>query len=290
MSLVNVLIIFATASISTAIALWYLNKTLIGTSENPRSDPSDEISFLFKGETLQHASEAGLRIERFGGVGSEWAALRARLAQRFPSFPAEPTKNKNTVTISSQSDTDLAKLEIRQIDDATHVQIIDQKTLPLEAQHKIRSLEAEVMVTSLAGTTAPYPIWQIDKACEVFWHNNAYEHLYQRIFEKDPSVIQPLFDIEAQTSNPLQSRRTSISSAIDENNFGTTFLVLNRTSALFVMRLISTPSLMRKLPNAILFKLLPKPLRTCRLDWQFLTEMDSWLCSILHLLIYQNYR
>ena len=186
MSLVNVLIIFATASISTAIALWYLNKTLIGTSENPRSDPSDEISFLFKGETLQHASEAGLRIERFGGVGSEWAALRARLAQRFPSFPAEPTKNKNTVTISSQSDTDLAKLEIRQIDDATHVQIIDQKTLPLEAQHKIRSLEAEVMVTSFAGTTAPYPIWQIDKAGEVCWHNNAYGRLYQRIFEKDP--------------------------------------------------------------------------------------------------------
>ena len=137
MSLVNVLIIFATASISTAIALWYLNKTLVGTSESPRSDPSDEVSFLFKGEALQHASEAGLRIERFGGEGSEWAALRARLAQRFPSFPAEPTKNKNTVTISSQSDTDLAKLEIRQIDDATHVQIIDQKTLPLEAQHKI---------------------------------------------------------------------------------------------------------------------------------------------------------
>jgi PAS domain-containing protein len=88
--------------------------------------------------------------------------------------------------------------------------------LPLEAQQKIRSLEAEVMVTSLAGTTAPYPIWQIDKAGEVCWHNNAYGHLYQRIFEKDPSVIQPLFDIEAQTSNPLQSRRTSISSAIDE--------------------------------------------------------------------------
>lgn len=216
MSLVNVLIIFATASISTAIALWYLNKTLIGTSENPRSDPSDEISFLFKGETLQHASEAGPRIERFGGVGSEWAALRARLAQRFPSFPAEPTKNKNTVTISSQSDTDLAKLEIRQIDDATHVQIIDQKTLPLEAQHKIRSLEAEVMVTSFAGTTAPYPIWQIDKAGEVCWHNNAYGHLYQRIFEKAASAVQPLFDIETQTSDPLQSRRISISSGIDE--------------------------------------------------------------------------
>jgi len=89
-----------------------MNKALIRTSENPRSDPSDEVSFLFKGEALQHASEAGLRIERFGGVGSDWAALRARLTQQFPSFPAEPTKNKNTIMMSSQNDTDLAKLEI----------------------------------------------------------------------------------------------------------------------------------------------------------------------------------
>lgn len=118
--------------------------------------------------------------------------------------------------MSSPSDTDLAKLEIQQIDDATHVQIIDQKTLLLVAQHKTRSLEAEMMVTSFAGNTATYPIWQIDKVGEVCWHNNVYGRLYQRIFEKAPSAVWPLFDIETQTSDPLQSRRISIFSGIDE--------------------------------------------------------------------------
>ena len=215
MTLFEILIVVVSALLSTLLGLLYFGKPTKNDLENLQSYSSADISLLFKEETLQHASTAGFRLAQFIGEVSDWAALRISLAHRFPSFPSRPSDNANTVVIPSQHDTDIAKLEIRKIDDATHVQIIDQETLPLDVQHKIKSLEAEVMVTGFAGTTAPHPIWQVKRDGTIGWYNTAYETLYKIVFDKEPHADQPLFDIEAQSTDPLRSNRTSVSSGPD---------------------------------------------------------------------------
>ena len=90
-----------------------------------QSYSSADISLLFKEQTVQHASTAGFRFAKFNGKVSYWAALCISIAHRFPSFSSRPSNNAKTVVITSQHDTDITKLEIHKIDDATHVQIID---------------------------------------------------------------------------------------------------------------------------------------------------------------------
>lgn len=105
---------------------------------------------------------------------SDCGMLRASLAARFPSFPLQPTDNSNIVVIQALHSADIAKLEISKIDDCTHIQIIDQETLTLNVQHKIKSLEADALITDFEGSTAPHPIWQVNSDGTVGWYNTAY--------------------------------------------------------------------------------------------------------------------
>jgi hypothetical protein len=52
----------------------------------------------------------------------------------------------------------------------------------LDVQHEIKSLEAEVMVTGFASTTAPHPIWKVKRGGTIGWYNTAYETLYKNSF------------------------------------------------------------------------------------------------------------
>lgn len=215
MSLPDLLFILVAALACSTAGLYIFSRAKVPASPYISSTSEADISLLFKGERLQHATAAGFKLADFNEDENDWAALRASLAARFPSFPFQPSDNTNTVVIQAHHSADIAKLEIRKIDDCTHIQIIDQETLPLDVQHKIKSLEAEALITGFAGSTAPHPIWQINSDGTVGWYNTAYQALYQTVFGEDPKKDQPLFVIPDPSANPLGSKRISVTSAND---------------------------------------------------------------------------
>lgn len=218
MSLPDFLVILVTALSVSSLGLYFFGKTQSEEADCPDEVGTSDISLLFKGESLQHASAAGLKLANFNQQVNDWAELRANLSPRFPGFPAHPWDTQNTTILDAKNATDVAKLEIRKIDDSTHIQIIDQETLPLDVQHKIKTLEAEVLDNSFASSTAPHPIWKLDSNKTVVWHNPAYEELYQTVFSSVPQKDKPLFEVAGVAKNPLGSKRASVKSAEDDKN------------------------------------------------------------------------
>lgn len=215
MSLLDLLIVLVAAVTCSTVGLFFFSKSATPKVPCPEDSSDSEISLLFKGERLQHASAAGFKLANFNDDASDWTVLRESLIARFPSFPLQPTDNSNTVVIQALHTADIAILEIRKIDDCTHIQIIDQETLPLEVQNQIKSLEAKALINGFAGSTAPHPIWQLDTTGAVGWYNTAYESLYMTVFGEAPQKDKPLFDVANTTANPLGSRRTSVKSPKD---------------------------------------------------------------------------
>lgn len=216
MSFPDIITILMAALVCTTAGLYFFSRPPKRAAALSCSEVSNEISLLFKDERLQHASAAGFKLAKFNDDTSDWTVLRSSLAGRFPDFPIQPTDNSNTVVIQASHDSDIARLEIRKIDDCTHIQIVDQETLPLDVQHKIKSLEAEVLITGFAGSTAPNPIWQVDFNGSVCWYNASYKTLYHKVFSETPKRDKPLFDTTAQSGNPLVSTRASVTSAKDK--------------------------------------------------------------------------
>ena len=223
MSFPDILVILVAALVCTTTGLFFFTKDNAPARPHSSDAPGADISLLFKGERLQHASAAGFKLADFnnderkdsapGGHISDWAILRASLVARFPGFPLQPSDNSNTVVIQALHTADIAKLEIRKMDDCTHIQIIDQETLPLDVQHKIKSLEAEALITGFAGSTAPHPIWEVDGSGAIGWYNTAYKSLYKTVFEDVPDKNTPLFGIPGTSTNPINGTRVSVTSA-----------------------------------------------------------------------------
>ena len=216
MSLPDFLVVLLSALSCSILGLFFFSKAPKVKLNCPDQVGAADISLLFKGEALQHASVAGLKLANFSHHANDWAELHASLSPRFPDFPTHPWETTNTVILDAKESNDVARLEIRKIDDSTHVQIIDQETLPLDVQHKIKSLEAEVLDKTYASSTAPNPIWKLDASNTVVWYNPAYEDLYQTVFSTFPRKEKPLFELPDTSHDPLGSKRASVKAAGDD--------------------------------------------------------------------------
>ncbi|MEP4311002.1 MAG: hypothetical protein ABJ364_14765, partial [Lentilitoribacter sp.] len=219
MSLPDFVVILVSALGFSTAGLFFFSKAPRKEADCPDQVGTSDISLLFKGESLQHASGVGLKLANFEHNANDWAELRASLSPRFPDFPAHPWDTTNTVILDAKNPVDVAKLEIRKIDDSTHIQIIDQETLSLDVQHKIKSLEAKVLDSGFASSTAPHPIWKLDANNTVIWYNPAYEKLNQTVFSSAPEKNTILLEVPDTSGNPLGSKRTSVKSAEGDNTF-----------------------------------------------------------------------
>lgn len=219
MSALDLIAIISTALVCSAAGLYFFGRQTKSITTRISNDEIDEISLLFKGDTLQHASTGGMRIANFDEASCDWTTLRNALIERFPDFPVLPTETAGTLTLQAVDNEDIAKLEIRKIDSSTHIQLIDQETLPLDVQHKIKTLEAQAKITGFAGSSAPYPIWHLDPDGTVGWYNTAYQTLYQRVFGESPQKDKLLFEMSDMTNDPLSSSRRSVKSMKGEKVF-----------------------------------------------------------------------
>ena len=129
------------------------------------------------------------------------------------------------------------------------------------------------MVTGFAGTTAPHPIWQVKRDGTIGWYNTAYETLYKIVFDKEPHADQPLFDIEAQSTDPLRSNRTSVSSGPGGKHFYRHYH-FGRTQRLETPK--PTQLCMGQYPR-FSYKISPQSPWECEIKW---ANGDIFSCSI----------
>lgn len=212
MPLMDLIFIVSAAVFSALAAVFFVSRT-------PRKSPSaikppgSEISFLFKKDTIQHASEQAHAIVDLNEDDSDWTALYRSLSPRFPTIPETPdSQSQNPMIIKASGSNDAGLLRLTAMDDCTHVEVIDTCLENPSEQHHIKSLEAELATLRMASSTAPHPVWQVDDAGVVQWHNEAYASLYHRILEETPNPQQPLFETFAMARQPSGSTRASLKS------------------------------------------------------------------------------
>jgi PAS domain-containing protein len=212
MSLPDIIVILLAASVSTGAGLYFFARAGRMREDPVGNDPISQISLLFNGKTLEHASPAAHEIAAFSNQPTDWAAMRDSLISRFPDLPDQPLENPYVSVLQSKAQSDRGTLEMRSDGCCTQI-LIKNPSAPLrDTKPYIKALETEAEIAGFAGSTAPYPVWKLDEDGRVVWYNAAYKRLYQKVLDATPKPQNPLFDIEIQSNDPLSCSRVSVQS------------------------------------------------------------------------------
>ena len=172
------------------------------------------MSFLFRDCDLQHATPAGAALLSTNTAETDWHALRATLAHRFPDLPDEDALREiGTLVIPAKSATDTGLVRLCREDEMVHVEVSDSEPGDVSSIHTIRALQSRNEILELAAEAAPYPMWMLDGNGAVTWHNPRYGTLLEDRKTHDPT--QPLFDIPSLDHTGSGSARSSIPPAGD---------------------------------------------------------------------------
>ena len=211
MSLSDIIFVFSVSGMTALAGLWLYSFT---TKETPSSDttPSaSDISLLFRGTDLEHASNAARFILAQHSGDTDWNSLYRSFSARFPTLPVDPVANSDApLVLSSQDDDDPAVLKIDRIDDCTHVHVIDPNAWGTSENHRLKSLEIELKTLRLASSTAPHPTWQTDKDNQVVWCNDAYRALYRDVYDTAADPARPLLNTFTKSLDENGQSRASL--------------------------------------------------------------------------------
>lgn len=180
--------------------------------ETSQPIPEQDISFLFRDCDLEHASPAGAALLSTASAETDWHALRATLAQRFPDLPDDDgLRQTGTAVIPAKSPKDSGLVRMTREHELMHVEIADSDPGDAHTVQTIRTLNARTEVLELAAEAAPYPIWMLDAEGDVTWFNPSYAKLLDTHGCDTPE--RPLFDIPSLDHTGSGSARSSIASA-----------------------------------------------------------------------------
>ena len=175
------------------------------------AEPMADISLLFRGADLEHASSSARFILSQHTGETDWVNLYRSFHARFPTLPFDPVSSRDSsLILAAQDAQDTAVLKIEQIKDCTHVHVIDPDALGLHEHHRMKSLEAELKTLRLASSTAPNPTWQTDENGAVVWCNDAYKSLYQDAYGSAPNPAKPLLQSPGETQDDNNPSRASL--------------------------------------------------------------------------------
>jgi PAS domain-containing protein len=200
----------------TAVAGLLFVAWLPARSSRMAAEPLADISLLFRGADLEHASSTARFILSQHTGETDWISLYRSFHARFPALPFDPVSNQgSSLFLAAQDAQDTAVLKIEQVDDCTHVHVIDPDALGLHEHHRLKSLEAELKTLRLASSTAPNPTWQTDENGAVFWCNDAYTSLYQDTYKSTPDPTRPLLQLPENQSDDKGPSRASLKAGDD---------------------------------------------------------------------------
>lgn len=198
--------IVATGTIIYLISLADRSGTV--STEQPNTFETD-ISFLFIGDQLHHASPDALHLmEQFSPDSSEWADIADVLGQRFGAVPMNmPTNDLELAALHPQ---DHATLQIA-VQGANFTCTVKDASNGSSDRHAYFStlLEKEHLAQIAEHTSGP--IWRCDANDTVTWHNTAYQLLAQ-IADTGDNPDASIFDIPKGEKSKLSHRaRVSVS-------------------------------------------------------------------------------
>lgn len=175
-------------------------------------ESSDGVSFLFRDEDLQHASDTATHLFQLIPGQDDWHALRERLINRFPGLPEHPAgSGEQSMTVLARHVEDKAALSLTRVGEFTQVHMLED-AVPENVQSKsVRALRHELADLRRASDTTPHAIWQVDTRGHVTWHNAAYEKLYKRVQNSLPKPETPVFKANSGLDPKAVQRVSTVS-------------------------------------------------------------------------------
>lgn len=193
--------------------LWFVARSTNQSAATNSEPLAPDISLLFRGADLEHASDAAGSIISQNVADTDWNSLHQCFGARFPALPKEPPENQaEPLFLPAQDSNDPAVLKIKKIDDCIHVNVVDSGALEGDERHRIKTLEAELQTLKLASSTAPHPVWQTNETNQVTWCNDAYKNLYENVKHNTQDLSQPLFKNTIESIEVAGQFRTSLPS------------------------------------------------------------------------------
>ncbi|MEM6758904.1 MAG: PAS-domain containing protein [Pseudomonadota bacterium] len=216
MTLLEMLFVLGCAALAATLGMLVLTSS---RKRHARSTLTHDgsVSFLFRDCDLEHATPAGNALLSSTSAETDWHALRAALAARFPEFPDDEAVRKATNTVISATDPgDTGVVERSCEDEMIRVDVRETNSSDSHTVHTIRILQSRNATLELAAEAAPYPIWTTDADGQVNWHNARYDTLLKTQGQKDSAV--PLFDVSGLEQTRGGSVRSSIPGGPDAND------------------------------------------------------------------------
>ena len=216
MTLLEMLFILGSAALAATLGMLVMHmsrkRDAIPTDAN-----NGAVSFLFRDCDLEHATPEGNALLATTAAETDWHALRAALAPRFPAFPNDDVLRKITNTVISATDPrDTGVVELTREDEMVRVDIREMDSCDSHTVHTIRILQSRNATLELAAEAAPYPIWTTDPGGQVSWHNARYTELLHTVGQEDS--VEPIFDVSGLEQTRGGSVRSSIPGGKDGND------------------------------------------------------------------------
>ncbi|AVL53360.1 PAS domain-containing protein [Roseobacter denitrificans] len=219
MDVVDIAAVAGAAVSSTLVAVyWMLSKqqqAAPGTSLQP-SDSENRVSFLFEDENLEHASETAAKLYKLIPGHDDWTGMRERLVNRFPNLPERPlAAQSGQTTVPARDIEDAAILEVTRAGAFTRINMVENEVQTSAQSLRFKNLQHELEDLRRASDTTPHAIWQVDSEGSVTWHNAAYTGLYNRLHQKEPDPVKPVFDVAPSFHE--KSGRQRVSAQLPDN-------------------------------------------------------------------------
>lgn len=209
MSLTELALVLGVACLTVLGAFALISRPRKTQFREPENQTGDDLSFLFSGDVLEHATPSARDLLDPETNGDDWAALHHSMVRRFPKFPMHMDQiEPHTTCVRSREATDSAYVELFRDGALIHVRLIESEVGDPVKRHQLLSFEAELGTLRMATSTAPYPIWQVSDANRVLWHNHAYADVYRNTRGVDPTPEKPLFDPAEIPRDGIDTRRS----------------------------------------------------------------------------------
>ncbi len=184
-----------------------------------RQSPDRGMHFLFRDCDLQHASPDGAALMSGAYGETDWHALRAMLAPRFPNLPDdEGLRTLDTTTIAAIDPLDRGVVHLAREDEIIRVAVTETDASEAPTAHTIRSLQSENSILRLAADEAPYPIWMVNETEHVIWCNHTYEALANTHGVASIDTDDSLFPLDTLKRARNGSVRAKLKTAGDDVN------------------------------------------------------------------------
>ncbi|MDG1471284.1 MAG: PAS-domain containing protein [Ascidiaceihabitans sp.] len=193
MTFQDIILVIFVSGVTAVAGLLFVAWMPVRSAQSAPQPITADISLLFRGPDLEHASNTARFILAQNSGETDWISLYRSFGARFPALPRDPVTDRDgSMILAAQDIQDTAVLKIDRVNECTHVQVVDPDALGLDDHHRVKSLEAELQTLRLASSTAPHPTWQADENGNVKWCNDAYKALYQDVHGSEPDPKNPL--------------------------------------------------------------------------------------------------